>query len=754
MITREPTYHQLKKQFPDKPEACLRCKLFTHCAEKNYNLGPVLVEGGNGRSVMIVEDTPPAVSVDLRKHYASLLKEIRPETWESVSIVVAWAVSCVFPQSKQNKDGQIPKKYIDACESFFHHALIYYEPEVIVTTGPAAKIAVNNLAGTDEIGEAEVIDVPYFHPEDDWQREKRDKRLIRVQNTFRRELVSVPDSDLEQVLRQAKDTGKIASDFEWAPSTGKLHTASFASKDFAWAGPITDSVWRTIKEVYGDPNMTVIGHDLARAEVVKLLESGVREINCKFRDGLIRTWELRGEDTKKAALKDIIWEDLDLEKYWEDGLDGDSKDERKEKYKQLMESPSRLVSKICRGDSFASMYYDIVLDMDFPEQVKALQDGGAEYWDHQMILPTAVMMWKGICVDEERVSKREKEIMKDLPRLKAKLKDEHGVDPNSPATILARLRGYGENVYNTREEVLKELQQTTSNAATDDLIETLLAYRNLNTVLTRYIQGLPSLLEADGRVRSYLQIAKAVTGRGASSNPNLENIPKHVRDIICSDRGELWTYDRSQSEYRCVAYLSEIETIIRDYMAGKDLHTFTAEFFDIPRKDAKNINFAGIFDATLEKLVYMLIKCGMEQDIARAKAAKFIETLLPVKKWQRQFVSQAYRQGYVETPTGRRSYRLRKQQIVNTPIQGWSADLNKRTVCEFFSEIWSRKLESYIWLEFHDGTELNVMPGEEHEIEDIASNVFSVLPDIYNKGIELPFPLDKEVHGKHWKRGE
>jgi DNA polymerase-1 len=398
------------------------------------------------------------------------------------------------------------------------------------------------------------------------------------------------------------------------------------------------------------------------------------------------------------------------------------------------------------------MYYDMVLDEDFPEQVEALKQG-AEYWDHRMILPTAVMMWKGICVDEENVRKREKEIMKDLPRLKKHLQEEHGVDPNAPASVLTKLVEYGENIHNTREEILKEVKQTTSSAASDDLITTLLEYRNLNTVLTRYIQGLPSLLSADGRVHSYLQIAKAVTGRGASSNPNLENIPKHVRDIICSDKGELWTYDRSQSEYRCVAYLSQIESIIRDYMAGKDLHTFTAEFFGIPRKDAKNINFAGIFDATLEKLMYMLIKCGMEQGKAKELAQKFIQTLDPVKRWQRAFVSQAYRQGYVETPTGRRSYRLRKQQIVNTPIQGWSADLNKRTVCEFFDEIWSRRLESYVWLEFHDGTELNVMPGEEHEIEDIASCVFQVLPDIYDRGIHLPFPLEKEVHGKHWHRG-
>ena len=272
-----------------------------------------------------MEDTPPNVSVDLRKHYASLLQQVRPETWESVSIVVAWAVSCVFPQAKRNKDDQIPKKYIDGCSSFLLEAITYYSPEVIVTTGPAAAQAMKGLDWTDEFKNVEIIDVPYWKPEDEWQTEKRNKRLVRVQNTFRRELVAIPDSPLEAVLRQAKDTGKIASDFEWAPSTGKLHTASFATKDFAWAGPITDQVWRTIKEVYGNPNMTVIGHDLARAEVVKLLENGVREINCSFRDGLIRTWELRGEETKKAALKDIIWEDLDLEKYWEDGLEGDSR---------------------------------------------------------------------------------------------------------------------------------------------------------------------------------------------------------------------------------------------------------------------------------------------------------------------------------------------------------------------------------------------------------------------------------------------
>ena len=122
-----------------------------------------------------------------------------------------------------------------------------------------------------------------------------------------------------------------------------------------------------------------------------------------------------------------------------------------------------------------------------------------------------------------------------------------------------------------------------------------------------------------------------------------------------------------------------------------------------------------------------------------------------LKKYQKRIIEEAYELGYIEMPHGRRSYRLRKQQIVNTPVQSMSAYFNKQTVCEFFYPMWQQGLESYVWLEFHDASHLNVHPDEHEAVQAIAKQVYTTLPDILNKGIHLPFPLDFEDHGFYWK---
>jgi len=742
----EPSYHQLKKEHPDKPEACHRCKLFTYCTPEHYKNGVFhLVRRLDARSaIVIMEDSPEPVQGDKVQFYKNRYKDIVPY-FDLSDVFVFFTVRCIFPSIKRGKEGDIPKKYIDACGVLVDQELARLASDynnIVIIQASAASKQRHFLHGSEVV-------VPYIQPIDSWQQERRDKALCRVKNTAERTLVSVPDSSFTSTLKHAYDIGRIGLDFEWSVSTGKLHTVGIATNKYAWAGDINSTgIWQEVKRLFASNDMTIIGHDLARAEVYKMLEMGVREINCKFSCGLIRSFELRKDETAQLKLKDIVWNDTDMEKYW-----GDEDVKNKLDYKDLMDTYSEVGKNICRGDAFASFYYDDILTGDYAERHSRLVERGGYDLDMSMVLPVANMMYRGISVDMERVEAHAIRLMNEIPRIKKYVKEEHGIDPGKPLQVQDKLRLYGARLHTTKEETLKELQQTTASPAVDDLITNVLLYRNLTKIDSTFVKGIEKNL-VDGKIHAYLKIASAVTGRGSASFPNIEQFPYDTRDMFCSSfggDGQLETRDRSQSEYRCVAYMSRVPALLAAYMNDEDLHAFTAKHFGIPRKSAKNINFAGIFDATADKLLYMLVKEGLTKETVTPLVDSFLDILAPVKRWQKNVINEAYNQGFVETPTGRRSYRLRKQQIVNTPIQGWSADLNKRTIIEFFREMWSQKLESYIWLEFHDGTEMDVLKEESPIIDEIAKGVFNVLPDINDIGVHLPFPLDKTVHGYRWK---
>jgi len=748
------------------PEACLRCKLFLEVPEDKQRVRPIQLWGmdGNTNAVIILVDTMHHLFYgksdqywrDTLDDWWTDMKEKNLMSSMDVDVWIAPLVACASQHLPKNDDGTLKQGIIDACSPISEGFIDWFDTLGYLNV---SYMALDKNYKKTKYAER-TMEVPYIPiPKDDWQRNRRLKHSYRVSNTARGTLAKVPPHvSLQQLALNIEKEKVVGLDFEWAPSTGKLHTVAFATKDSTWSGSTDGAAWTLLKDLLKRPDITFVGHDLPRAEVQKILETGIRDIQCKWRDGLIRHWELRNEETNRAKLKDIVIYDTDLELYWEHQEVHD-----KEKYKELMERPGELVTAICRGDAYASLYYDQILDEDFSikkegqpySAMDALRRGGGEFWDMEMILPTAYMMYKGIGIDMEKVEQYEKQLTSDIPRLKEECERQHRVDPGKAWEVKERLTEYlGRPPYDTREERLKEIAQTSDSAAVGDLIERVLTFGKYQKIYGTGIKQFKDQLSKDGRLHSYLKIGNAVTGRGSSSQPGIESLPKNMRDMICStyfgEGGQLWTYDRSQSEYRCVAYLSELQTLLDAYGRNEDLHTFTANFFEIERKYAKNINFAGIFDATLEKLVSMLVKYGVDKKVATERSKKLLDTLAPLKKWQRHIVNEAYKLGYIEAPNGRRSYRLRKQQIVNTPIQGWSAYLNKRTVVEFFQGMWERNLESYVWLEFHDGSELNVHPDEHEAVKEVASTVYQRLPDILNRGIDLPFPLDLDVHGYNW----
>ncbi len=280
-----------------------------------------------------------------------------------------------------------------------------------------------------------------------------------------------------------------------------------------------------------------------------------------------------------------------------------------------------------------------------------------------------------------------------------------------------------------------------------ELVDALLQWRNYNTVLTRYLND--TWLRQD-KIHSYMKVAYANTGRPSYSDPNIANIPKDLRFIIQSthEDGQLVTYDRQGSEYRVAAYLSGHTGLIKSFQEGRDIHTFASELTGAPRTPCKTLNFQYLYWGTPEATVQLLTNMGVEN--AKEVYIKYDKEMNLIRKWQEELVRKSQRKGYVESPSGRRGYRLRPTSIVNYPFQSYSSDLNKATLLHFFNNMQKRGLKSHIWCEFYDGTEIDVAPGELEEIREIAKDAFTTVIDINNTGINVPFPLEEELHGRFW----
>ncbi len=249
----------------------------------------------------------------------------------------------------------------------------------------------------------------------------------------------------------------------------------------------------------------------------------------------------------------------------------------------------------------------------------------------------------------------------------------------------------------TDEEVLAEL------AADYPLPARLLEHRSLAKLKGTYTDKLPLMVNpATGRVHTNYAQAVAVTGRLASNEPNLQNIPirtaegRRVREAFIAPPGQvLVSADYSQIELRIMAHISEDPGLLRAFAEGVDVHRATAsEVFAIPleavsaeqRRYAKTINFGLIYGMGAFGLAQSL---GIERGAAAAYIERYFARFAGVKRYMDETRAAAKEQGYVETLFGRRIYLPEinggngprkagaERQAINAPMQGTAADLIK-----------------------------------------------------------------------------
>ncbi|WP_295229681.1 DNA polymerase I [uncultured Chryseobacterium sp.] len=388
----------------------------------------------------------------------------------------------------------------------------------------------------------------------------------------------------------------------------------------------------------------------------------------------------------------------------------------------------------------------------------------------------AKMELAGISLDEKWLAQESIDLENDLKQLEQKIFELSGEEfnVNSPKQLgeilfeklqldpKAKKTKTGQ--YATSEDILQKL------AAKHEIIQHILEYRTYQKLKSTYVDALPSQIEkSDNRVHTNFSQTTAATGRLASVNPNLQNIPirtlrgQQIRGAFVAGEGKkIISADYSQIELRLIAEISGEDNMIKAFQNGEDIHASTAaKLFNIPldevskiqRSQAKTVNFGILYGQGAFALAE---QTGLSRSEAKQMIEAYFETYSKLKAYMAEQVKKAREIGYVETILGRKrhlkdissnNFVVRahaERNAVNAPIQGSAADVVKMAMIRIQKELEEEKLKTRMLLQVHD--EL-VFESPVDEVE-IATKIIKMEME---NAIETQVPLLVEVGvGDNW----
>ncbi len=321
--------------------------------------------------------------------------------------------------------------------------------------------------------------------------------------------------------------------------------------------------------------------------------------------------------------------------------------------------------------------------------------------------------------------------------------------------------------YATGEDVLAKLRNK------HQIIEDILAYRELTKLKSTYVDALPTLINPrTGRLHTSYAQAVAVTGRLSSNNPNLQNIPirtERGREIrkafIPRDSGHvLVSADYSQIELRIVAAISGDENMVQAFKENKDIHTATAaKVYGVAedavtkdmRRAAKAVNFGIIYGQSAFGLAENI---GVSRTEAKTIIDNYFAQYPAIKRYMDRSINFAKEHGYVETVMGRKrwlkdiysaNFTVRgyaERNAINMPIQGTAADMIKLAMIAIHRELGKLNIKSRMILQVHDELVFDV-----HEEE--AEQVRAIIKQCMETAMPLPYDVPASVEtgmGINW----
>lgn len=294
--------------------------------------------------------------------------------------------------------------------------------------------------------------------------------------------------------------------------------------------------------------------------------------------------------------------------------------------------------------------------------------------------------------------------------------------------------------YATGEDVLQKL------AAENPIVADILAFRELTKLRSTYVDALPALVNhKTGRVHTSYAQAVAVTGRLASNNPNLQNIPvrsergKEIRKaFIPRDSNHIFlSADYSQIELRIVAAISGDPAMCEAFRNGSDIHTATAaRVYNIPESEvtkemrykAKSVNFGIIYGQGAFGLADNL---GISRTEAKEIIDNYKKQFSGIQKYMDDTINFARENGYVQTLMGRKrwlrdinssNFTVRgfaERNAINSPIQGTAADMIKLAMRKVHAAMLKEKMRSRMILQVHDELIFDTLREEASELKSL-----------------------------------
>lgn len=388
----------------------------------------------------------------------------------------------------------------------------------------------------------------------------------------------------------------------------------------------------------------------------------------------------------------------------------------------------------------------------------------------------AKMELEGISLDKEWLAQESIDLENDLRNLEKTIFELSGeqFNMNSPKQLgevlfekmqldpKAKKTKSGQ--YATSEDILQKL------SSKHEIIQHILEYRTYQKLKSTYVDALPLQIDKDDhRVHTNFSQTTAATGRLASVNPNLQNIPirtlrgQQIRGAFVADPGnKLIAADYSQIELRLIAAISEEENMIKAFQNGEDIHASTAsKLFNIPldevsktqRSQAKTVNFGILYGQGAFALAE---QTGLSRAEAKEMIANYFETYPKLKSYMAGQVVKAQEMGYVETILNRKRHLKdinsanfvvkahAERNAVNAPIQGSAADVIKLAMIRIDEQLAEQNLKTKMLLQVHD--EL-VFEAPEEELETVTALIKKEMESAY----ETSVPLLVEVGvGDNW----
>jgi DNA polymerase I len=320
--------------------------------------------------------------------------------------------------------------------------------------------------------------------------------------------------------------------------------------------------------------------------------------------------------------------------------------------------------------------------------------------------------------------------------------------------------------YATGADVLETLA-----AEGHELPARVLDWRQLSKLKSTYTDALPNHINPDtGRVHTSYSIAGANTGRLASTDPNLQNIPvrsdegRRIREAFIAEPGNvLVSLDYSQIELRILAHIADIPTLKQAFHDGLDIHAMTAsEMFGVPvegmdpmiRRQAKAINFGVIYGISAFGLSNNL---RIPREEAKAFIDRYFERFPGIREYMDTTVENAKKDGWVKTLFGRRINTpeinakgphagFARRAAINAPIQGTAADVIRRAMIRVPGAI--EGLPAKMLLQVHDELLFEVA---ESAVDETISRVRDVMENASLPAVKLDVPLSVDAgRGANW----